>query len=151
MLTKIKNHVKIEKLSCTECQATFSSKRLLEQHMKNVHLYMDNSMVVIHKLDLEPFKCDSCSNIYASESLLKTHVDQVHSPHLKDYKCEHCKRAFICKSHYDKHVITMHPQNKTSRKIVCSECNASFETTSDLEYHMNCVHQKGAFKKFMDK
>jgi len=138
-----KKHLKRDKLSCTECEATFLSKRILEQHMKNVHLDMANSIVVINNLkDVKPFKCDSCPKIFASESLLKTHVDQVHSLHLKDYKCGHCKRAFICKSHYNKHVITMHSLNKTSREIVCSECNASFEKESDLEYHMNCDHQK---------
>ncbi|XP_017769194.1 PREDICTED: zinc finger protein 664 [Nicrophorus vespilloides] len=119
-----KNDIKKLKVanSCETCGLEFSTKYLLNRHVKNVHATE------------KKHNCDVCGQKFASAVYLSAHK-KYHSgnrPHI----CSFCGKGYITTSdlyHHEK----IHA-NKRAYK--CVECPKAFNTSSDLHKHKICVH-----------
>ncbi|KAJ1464836.1 hypothetical protein T484DRAFT_1867505, partial [Baffinella frigidus] len=148
---------------CTDCTATFKTKKDYDVHWVTQHSPPDH-----------PAKCKcpyDCDESYRRPGELQAHVDFVHEKiyrnvcnHIYEngvkcvYKCERpsnlerhkremhsdcdvectdCTATFKKKSDLDRHWVTQHspPDHPARTKCKCEECPAGFPTSEDLKQH----------------
>ena len=105
--------------NCQVCQRSYSSKYVLNQHMK------------IHD-DSKGFKCDVCLKVFQSNSKLVSHY-RTHTGE-KPFACQICDRKFARKANLVQHQAT-HSEIRLFKCSICPE-GRSFKTKRDLTRHM---------------
>ncbi|CAG9812282.1 unnamed protein product [Chironomus riparius] len=162
---KIKKNFDTHKCTyeCKICQKPFFRNDNLTQHMNYVHGNWKKS---------ELFTCDCCAKGFKYKKSLVCHMKQ--HMEVKPLICNICKQGFSVKNTYKQHLLThsgkvpckvcgkmlkpsaiyyhMRQAHETSRKFVCTICEASFKTRGDLNSHYGTHDKKHqcsvCFKKF---
>ena len=88
-------HRGLNVFECQDCFKLFSSKALLNRHVKTVHL--KEHEFACTKCDFKTFHSDS----------LNTHLQQVHE-RKRPNKCEHCDEAYFYKRDLERHYLKAH-------------------------------------------
>ena len=101
-------------LLCFKCKKIFKNKRILRQHLLQIHL------------DIK--KCDICGESFSTEKKLVKHKKQVHST--TEIRCENCNGVFKNKKSLGVH----------KAKKVCSALTR--EGTDETENKENCSKRK---------
>lgn len=142
--TKIKKES--EQIRCDQCPKTFTQKRLLYNHLRNVHIegrpfvcptcakgfktqHSLNEHMETHNPNREVFPCDMCSKTYQIKGSLINHMRK----HKNEYvtKCEVCSQQFVSVKDLKSHLKTKH-----SESFLCTYCGKIFASSYSLNYHM---------------
>nr|CAI5866645.1 unnamed protein product [Callosobruchus analis] len=135
---------------CVHCNATFKSKKSLDDHVVRKHPDFISS--VTSKL----YECTKCTFKAASKSSFDKHLLK-HSD-FKHIRCVHCNATFKRKTSLNDHVVRKHPDlipSITNKLHQCTKC--TFKTTSKGSFdkhllkhsdfkHITCVHCNATFK-----
>ena len=120
-----KTHTGKESCRCAECGRTFSSRSLLERHMR--------TCVMDHTPE-KRFSCTVCSKSYSSSHALKVHMGM--GMHTGDSTCTECGKWFLNNGQLKRHMM-IHTGEKP---FTCMVCWKSFSRKSTLKNHMNVLH-----------
>ncbi len=101
--------------SCPVCEKIYTSKLLLENHNKNVHLGIKN------------YSCSVCGKYFTTKVNLNRHKT-IHTDSC--LKCEICGKTEMDKKHLDQHMVV----HSNIRNFVC-ECGKAFKRNGDLTQH----------------
>jgi Zinc finger, C2H2 type len=118
-------HERIYNSYCKFCEQWFSSKHVLDTHIKRIHLQTE-------------FRCYRCGKKFREKVILKEHLEK-HKIH-KEMKssCVVCKKSFMSSFHLAVHTRTKHSK---TRDFKCEICERSFLLKTNLQCHMR-VHWK---------
>ncbi|XP_077985078.1 histone H4 transcription factor-like [Glandiceps talaboti] len=114
--------VELQKFQCSHCSKTFSTERLLRDHMR---------------CHVNHYKCPFCDMTCPSPSSLKAHIKFRHTEE-KPHKCELC--GYGCKSAYD---LRRHMDSHNAAIVFkCEEkgCQYATKVTQSLRLHYKKVH-----------
>ncbi|KAG5673976.1 hypothetical protein PVAND_003972 [Polypedilum vanderplanki] len=118
----------LEKFSCSQCNASFSHKSLLNNHVAAFHM------------DEMPFKCNFCTRMFANKSARNNHHQTHKNKSELNFKCLECKIFFETKEDLRIHsFIHFKGEIKT-----CHICDQIFKSTRMLNIHL----QKHSNSKF---
>ena len=139
---------------CDQCDKTYRSEDLLNQHISQVHegqakklicdicskgfnrkYALDNHIKRIHEKKLN-FKCDQCMKKFFREIELKQHVRYVHE-NVTDFQCDICGKGLISKPSLQEHLEGVHQKQKTFK---CTDCEKIFYLASALNTHRRKIH-----------
>ncbi len=96
-----------ERVKCSLCTKTFTSKNSLNQHIKKTHPGIK-------------FSCQICNKTLTSKSILKHHIDTVHYG-IMPYSCSYCNKTFTYNSSLQGHINVQHKIQKEEYKcVICS-------------------------------
>nr|CAI5823494.1 unnamed protein product [Callosobruchus analis] len=141
--------VHFETRSCSDCNATFKSKRALDDHLIKKHPNSDTT--ITSKI----FECTKCDHKTTRKSNILLHISRRHND--VDIDCIHCNAKFKRKQDLDVHLLEKHPNSMESitHKIYeCTKC--SYKTTAKGKFckhrslHTDgsivCIHCNSRFK-----
>jgi KRAB domain-containing zinc finger protein len=115
--------------TCSICFKTFSNKRLLENHMKIIHM------------GGRAYKCNTCSKLFAYKHLLVKHA-KIHSGKDHDFSCSVCSRTFP-----DMKTLNNHKGVHTrSKYYTCPICSKSFNGLKNWEQHQKLHNSSVRFR-----
>ncbi|CAH2010033.1 unnamed protein product [Acanthoscelides obtectus] len=146
---------------CNNCDASFSTKRCLENHVLQKHPKFESSVSCkIHKCTHceykttfphclashmmkhtgSKLKCTKCDASFTTIRPLDNHIWRKHpefttSVSRKLHKCTHCEYKTTNKGY-----LVSHTMKHTGAKLECTKCNASFTTTLALDDHILRKH-----------
>lgn len=118
-----KMHTHVHRCEYDDCGTEFASKRLLQEHLMNVHG--------------QGHTCPECGKTFYSKKRLSTHRQN----HRKPYVCdvEECFKAFSTKKDLQRHTNT----HTGAKPHVCDICGTAFANDANLRTHMNThTHEK---------
>ena len=118
-----RSHSNASSFNCRECLKSFAHERLLENHVKAIHL------------DVRSFPCETCGKTFPLKSTWFTHVQNTHLK-AKKYPCEYCGKNFTNKSHLTTHVQSTHLNEKFS----CEQCGKCYNQKPNLDRHVKTIH-----------
>nr|CAI5851291.1 unnamed protein product [Callosobruchus analis] len=147
--------------SCNHCNAAYTSKQTLNNHIIRKHLNHITS--VTHKIH----ECSECSYKTVKRNHLNKHVMSAHTdaaptssstfnkrnlddhivrnhPHYvssvtrKVHKCSECAYKTVIKGHIDSHTLSVHAADSARRR--CDHCNATLSDTKALGNHILKKH-----------
>jgi uncharacterized C2H2 Zn-finger protein len=98
---------------CDQCFVQFDKSWMLDQHLSKVH-------GATISLKTEQKSCENEDNKENSS---------------KSFHCNICQEKFVDKEGLLKHIAENHP-------FQCDRCDANFTQETDLEHHINTVHNK---------
>lgn len=165
ILSHLKCHAKshepkTREIKCELCDRLFTSKKLLQRHVLNIHEQPTTHICEVcgkgmasaghlktHSQTHKPTKtseCDICGKQYF---YLSIHKQRVHGPQII-VKCEHCGLD-MPKNNYRKHVTRLHTHVKIYK---CTVCEKEFKLQRSFKMHMDihlgikypcyfCAHQ----------
>ena len=108
---------------CSHCDASFTSKHNLLQHVRSVHEKRQD------------FECEHCGKKMATWKRLKDHTWQSHNP----VNCEICQKQISNPIELKRHVVFVHKNTKGA--WLCEKCPKSvFFSTSSYEKHVKNKH-----------
>lgn len=115
--------------TCSVCFKKFSNKRLLENHMKIIHM------------GGRAYKCNICSKLFAYKHLLIKHA-KIHSGKDHEYSCNVCSRTFP-----DLKTLNNHKGVHTrSKYYTCPICSKSFNGLKNWEQHQKLHNSSIRFR-----
>ena len=99
---------KSKQFECQQCLKTFSSKYVLDSHVKRAHGLSDSLQEGRDPQGdpQEGFKCDGCGKRYLNKSGLKRHVKEAHGENR--FECTECGQFFPVKHSLDRHFANVH-------------------------------------------
>lgn len=115
-------HMKIHTFSskiwtCKECNKSYSSKNLLEEHI-NMHT------------GERPYKCPHCVKDFASKYTLTSHM-KIHYDRKRPFECKICGKSFFSNQNLTQHERT----HSGIKEFECDVCNKKFGTPHNLDVH----------------
>ena len=136
-------------LPCHKCGVEFSTPGFLKTHVRRAHGLQST----------RPFQCPECQVDCLFKRTLKAHLLKVHNvdPSPKKEKLEKCV-CTLCGKHLHAKYLHQHERlkhgidrrDKQPIQIECTKCNTIFETTLELDKHVqvcqeiakgfNCAH-----------
>ncbi|GFY64727.1 zinc finger protein [Trichonephila inaurata madagascariensis] len=128
-----------EKHSCSSCNVTFSTKKMLLRHQQIIH-----GVTVMKK-----HQCSTCTKSFVRPLHLQIH-ERIHTGE-KPVKCSHCEKNFSTQRSLAKHLKSArHLQTVNDGKKVelekpflCSICGATFFQQQSLCRHIEILHTPG--------
>ncbi|VEN52872.1 unnamed protein product [Callosobruchus maculatus] len=117
------------RLRCIHCEATYKTKRNLDNHTLRNH--PDASITS------KVYECANCTY----KTTVKIHLTKHMSKHTKTnyLRCKHCDETFKCRTGLDGHIIRKHPdfiETITSKIHECTYCEYKTTVKSRLANHM---------------
>ena len=92
---------------CQQCLKIFSSKYVLDSHVKRTHEMADSlEDGTSFNETLEGYKCDNCGKRYLNRSGLKRHVNEAHGENR--FECKQCGQFFPVKHSLERHIVNVH-------------------------------------------
>ncbi|XP_058456079.1 zinc finger protein Xfin-like [Malaya genurostris] len=113
---------------CERCLATFSSRELLVDHIKKVH---------VSDPPLKNPECPRCSKDLKTMTLLRIHLLVVHLGMLP-FVCQHCSAAFATRHWLLKHIEKEHTELPVFN---CPSCDETFTDEQKRNKHETEAHQ----------
>ena len=110
---------------CPQCDKYLASKRVLEQHFRQVHDSANHQ-----------YKCDKCDKSFYEMSRLKKHIKQIHTTKSKEVKCDMCDKVFANKNLLQCHKRWTHSENAP----ICTICSKPKPNEKKLAKHMLDEH-----------
>ncbi|CAH2011322.1 unnamed protein product [Acanthoscelides obtectus] len=149
------------KLKCTKCDASFTTIRLLDNHILQKHpefttsvsskihkcthceyktTYKGNLVSHLMKHTGAKFKCTKCDASFTTILSLDNHILRKHpefttSVSRKIHKCTHCEYKTTYKGN-----LVSHLMKHTGAKLKCTKCDESFTTIRLLDNHILRKH-----------
>ena len=118
---------------CEVCSKQFSSKDVMERHVKTIHQNEEQCL-----------ECTDCKKLFTRKDLLEKHELRAHR-NKERFLCTSyadCNKQFTRKDALEKHVSAIHSENKESYNCLNSSCQKSFPRKDLLEIHEYKVHQE---------
>ncbi|XP_053683906.1 zinc finger protein Xfin-like [Sabethes cyaneus] len=112
---------------CERCLATFSSRELLVEHIKTMH---------VSDPPLKTPICPRCSKDLKTMTLLRIHLLVVHLGMLP-FVCQNCNAAFATRHWLLKHIEKEHTEIPIHS---CTTCDETFDDEKKLAKHEASVH-----------
>lgn len=153
-MVHFRKHTGDQPFACKCCAKRFSSKRMLNHHMK----YHPNEILSKCSFCQRGFptsaeakqhesqcalkrqmECCFCKSTFTYKSSLQRHMSQ-HTG-LNKFKCKYCKKAYARKDYLDLHLQS----HKQELQFHCSKCKQRFPQKTDLDDH-KMVCKKKLFK-----
>ncbi|CAH1983472.1 unnamed protein product [Acanthoscelides obtectus] len=148
-------------LACTKCNASFTKKQLLDNHILQKHpeliasvsskihecthceyktTHASNLAIHIMKHTGTKFTCTKCDASFTSKQSLDNHILQKHpeltaSVSSKIHECIHCEFKTLNTKH-----LAAHTMKHTGAKLTCTKCDASFTNKQSLDNHILQKH-----------
>ncbi|XP_052105894.1 zinc finger protein 664-like [Mytilus californianus] len=114
------------KFECDICKKKLSSKHTLQQHLKRVHLSVE---------ERELFSCEICKKSWLEKRTLDRHMKVKHgnsAVNTKEHLCDICGKG--CETAYD---VKKHKQvHDKVPQHVCDVCSKAFKFRAGLYMHM---------------
>ena len=138
------------KFECKYCNEEFSTKWMLEGHIKKVHSsfqchecqYRGPSEELLEKHKIRHSKrkyaCSSCDLPFYNVDQINRHMKLNHGKILEHF-CTRCEAVFPTKVQVDKHFNLVHGNNN---KFQCEMCDKICANKTNLKYYVNTVHSK---------
>ncbi|XP_070547855.1 histone H4 transcription factor-like isoform X2 [Ptychodera flava] len=123
--------IELQKFQCSHCFKTFSTERLLRDHMR---------------CHVNHYKCPFCDMTCPSPSSLKAHIKFRHSED-KPHKCDLCD--YSCKTAFD---LRRHLNSHNAAVILrCEEVGCTYETKvmQSLRLHYKKVHNHEQLPRYL--
>nr|CAH7713207.1 unnamed protein product [Callosobruchus chinensis] len=131
--------------TCIHCNATFTSKSSLDDHIVRKHPeFMESVLGKIHSCTLCSYKSTRKSSL--TRHMVKHPETQINCSFIM---CIHCNAKFKTQQGIDEHIVKEHPDFITtiSEKIhECTQCKYKTTRMNKLTAHM-LMHQKAASKQ----
>lgn len=144
------------RVSCDECEKTFTSASTLYHHKRAIHgsvkpyqctqcgaRFNFNHSLKLHVLKhagRRPHQCPTCGKSYLTASHLKYHVEAIHLA-TKRFVCNVCHKSFPYKTSYKLH-RRLHTGD---RPFTCPSCGKGFVARSALREHEK-IHSSGTYE-----
>ncbi|CAH2014409.1 unnamed protein product [Acanthoscelides obtectus] len=149
------------KLTCTKCDASFTTKQRLDNHILQKHPELTGSVSrKIHECTYCKYKttfeselaghilkhtgtkltCTKCDRSFTDKRSLDNHILQKHpestaSLSRKIHECTHCEYKTMYAYYLNRHIM-----KHTGAKFKCTRCDASFTSTRSLDDHIIQKH-----------
>lgn len=138
---------------CTQCDKSYSIKKTLADHIRQVHQniryacevcqkqFVSRDVLRVHKKlhSNEQHRCQHCGQTFLQRVYLLKHM-AVHEQ--KRFTCEDCGKTFRFKE-----LMKQHARIHTGEKpFPCGSCDKSFRTSTHLKQHMRSHTQAKVFK-----
>nr|CAI5860750.1 unnamed protein product [Callosobruchus analis] len=115
---------------CKHCNATFKSKRLLDDHIVNKHPDAASCYNLI--------TCEHCDTTYKTKKLLHDHILKKHPDFI--HQCPNCEYKTAQKIDLDRHLLK-HPEVASLHNLIsCKHCNTSYKSQQSLRNHIIRTH-----------
>ncbi|XP_053685076.1 zinc finger protein 808-like [Sabethes cyaneus] len=121
MIQHLQLHLDPNAFQCHICGKNYNSKKILREHVKEIHLEPKPAKIV------EKLKCKTCEKEFYSEGALRTHQQKAHST----TSCPKCSKQLVPGSLW-KHLLTVHGNGA---QFVCEICARSFVDKRCFEAH----------------
>ncbi|XP_058463728.1 transcription factor grauzone-like [Malaya genurostris] len=154
MVEHLQVHLNPDAFHCSICKKSYSSSRVLKDHIKEVHATAENRSLQCNvclkrfasKRHLNAhstmahgsFPCPQCNKVLASQGSLKHHIFTQHGEG-QQFICDICARVFRSKRCLETHVKG-HLGTRQEDKVQCSVCAVWFTNKYQLTKHMNRIH-----------
>lgn len=130
---------------CPTCHKSFSSKAVLDKHIKKdphnhvCHecgkVFKGQGDLIEHELKhkgIKSFLCDVCGTSFVNLSALRKHKSN-HNP-VRSHHCDECGKNFNKREHLKRHIITKHSDEKP---YACQHpgCTKAFKRRDKLQEH----------------
>lgn len=136
-LTKDEKDV-LKVFGCEKCDSKFTSKNILDGHVKNVH---------------SKNKCGRCRKVFDAEEDLLVHLKTCvklnassTTSKTSDFSCGKCGKNFNSRQGMSRHLklCGLSEDQKNALKFQCSDCERKFTQVSALYNHKRTVHGKNS-------
>ena len=96
-----------KEVKCGYCIKLFSSKYILDSHIKRIHGLPTNLEGIPTQIrTFEGHKCETCGKRYLNKSGLKRHVKEAHGENR--FECKECGQFFPVKHSLERHIVNVH-------------------------------------------
>lgn len=125
-------------IKCPMCLLTFSCRRNVQRHIKNVHSEGKQNRPAI-------YSCHMCSDSFQIVVQLYEHY-KTHDENCREtvegynLDCDDCDKCFTTYESYAKHVVDVHHHEKV-RPYKCRLCEMRRGTRVALYMHINCHYE----------
>eukprot|EP01029_Cantina_marsupialis_P018964 TRINITY_DN440975_c0_g1_i1.p1 TRINITY_DN440975_c0_g1~~TRINITY_DN440975_c0_g1_i1.p1 ORF type:complete len:362 (-),score=30.96 TRINITY_DN440975_c0_g1_i1:580-1545(-) len=117
----------VEEFCCAEsnCMRTFTTRKLLQAHMKAEHKN----------------QCDICGRVFKEAYRLVNHM-KIHEAVSDRINCPYdgCDRSYLQQRNLNTHIAMKHLQIK---RFQCNECDKQFYLKAEIKRHLNSHTNKG--------
>ena len=136
---------------CPYCDAIYSRKTTLNDHIKSFHrsISQDLSNGVKNEIDnkiylTKPFQCLNCLESFVSKYDLNIHNKSLHEGELPN-KCPNCGYSSARKENLRRHIKTQHEGKdiymyKKKKSLLCTLCDTEFKDLPSFKKHIISVH-----------
>ncbi|XP_053683701.1 transcription factor grauzone-like [Sabethes cyaneus] len=119
MIEHLQVHLNPDTFHCDICNKSYSSKRVLNDHNKEVHASEEQRAL----------KCEGCTKRFASKRHLNAHMSMAHG----SFPCPQCPRTLASQGSLKHHILTIHGEGE---QFICDICARVYRTKRCLETHV---------------
>ncbi|XP_058828726.1 zinc finger protein 558-like [Topomyia yanbarensis] len=119
MVEHLQVHLNPDAFHCVLCKKSYSSSRVLKDHIKEVHATDEKRLL----------QCDVCLKRFASKRHLNAHSTMAHG----SYPCPQCAKVLASQGSLKHHIFTQHGEGQ---QFICDICARVFRSKRCLETHV---------------
>ncbi|XP_052894902.1 zinc finger protein 729-like [Anopheles moucheti] len=118
MIEHLQLHLNPDTFRCEQCAKSYSSSKVLKEHMKEVHASATE----------RSFPCTTCRKAFVSRSHLNAHIMVAHGT----VPCTQCEKVLSSQGSLRKHLVAVHGEGE---KHVCEVCARVFRSKQCFDSH----------------